>query len=51
MLHFPLAAAAQPDLMSTIQSFLPLIFLFAMLYLIILLPKHGEEKRRREMLS
>ena len=51
MLHFPLAAAAQPDLMSTIQSFLPLIFLFAMLYFMILRPKPRDEKRRREMLS
>ncbi len=51
MLHFPLAAAAQPDLMSTVQSFLPLIFLFAMLYFMILRPKQRDEKRRREMLS
>ena len=51
MLHFPLAAVAQPDLMSTIQSFLPLIFLFAMLYFMILRPKQRDEKRRREMLS
>ena len=43
MLHFPLAAAAQPDLMSTIQSFLPLIFLFAMLYFMILRPKQRDE--------
>ncbi|MDU1347157.1 MAG: preprotein translocase subunit YajC, partial [Eikenella corrodens] len=37
--------------MSTIQSFLPLIFLFAMLYFMILRPKQRDEKRRREMLS
>lgn len=51
MLHFPLAAAAQPDLMSTVQSFLPLIFLFAMLYFMILRPRNRDEKRRREMIS
>ncbi|WP_314250860.1 preprotein translocase subunit YajC [Eikenella halliae] len=51
MLHFPLAAAAQPNLMSNAQSFLLPIFLLAMLYFMILRPRNRDEKRRREMIS